>query len=57
MLVDIQMFLEMKNIYILCNSNEIGDEFNYIFNCTAFVSETRLFIPKDFRDFFLSKTI
>lgn len=27
----------------------MSDEFHYIFNCTAFVSERRLFIPKDLK--------
>ena len=31
----------------LCNSNEIGDEFHYIFNCEFFNNERLKFLPAE----------
>ena len=32
----------------LCNRQEIGDEFHYLFNCNHFINERRKYIPRNF---------
>ncbi len=35
-----------SNICTLCNANEVGDEFHYIFKCTNFIDERKKHIKK-----------
>lgn len=30
----------------MCDSNSIGDEFHYILECTYFVNDRKMFLPK-----------
>ncbi len=36
----------ISNICTLCNTNELGDEFHYLFKCTNFTDERKKFVKK-----------
>jgi hypothetical protein len=36
----------IPNVCTLCNANEVGDEFHYIFKCTNFIDERKKYIKK-----------
>jgi hypothetical protein len=36
----------LERICDLCNKEELGDEFHYLFNCTFFKDERKKFIPE-----------
>jgi hypothetical protein len=40
------IFYTTERICDLCNKEELGDEFHYLFNCTFFKDERKQFIPE-----------